>query len=303
MTAEAYVLQYELGGVRPLCKCGCGEITTWTPIRRFWADYVHGHRAWGRKCSEEAKKKIGAKNSVLMKKYFDDNPEIAKKRSESMVAAMTPEMHAARIQKSNATYASMTAEDKEKFREHTKRIWIDFAEKMYEGKKKAGQTYHERFEAGEYDFTERNEKISASIIKRYQEGGFAWCKGQYTSTKMNRTYNYRSSFEHKYMMILDRDPSVVMWTYETIRVRYELDEINHMYLPDFLVIFDSCKTEIHEVKPSTVCSTPMNVAKFDAGTLHAVDLGWEFRVITEKDISSLYKIFVGDDTLEETALL
>lgn len=71
-SVEEYLLRHEYGGIRPKCKCGCGQETQFT---RSWGmcfkDYIHGHHAVGHVVTKEMRKKIGAKNSVnVTNKYL-----------------------------------------------------------------------------------------------------------------------------------------------------------------------------------------------------------------------------------------
>lgn len=45
-----------------LCKCGCGNPTTWNRWKKRWNQYIHGHhKPWlGKQHSEATKKKISA---------------------------------------------------------------------------------------------------------------------------------------------------------------------------------------------------------------------------------------------------
>lgn len=52
INAEETYIEYVIGGIKPMCKCGCGEITNFLSIEKGYVDYVRGHAArvnnnWG----------------------------------------------------------------------------------------------------------------------------------------------------------------------------------------------------------------------------------------------------------------
>ena len=52
VNAEQTYIDYVLSGVRPICKCGCGETTNFLSIEKGYVDYIRGHAArvnnnWG----------------------------------------------------------------------------------------------------------------------------------------------------------------------------------------------------------------------------------------------------------------
>ncbi len=61
---EQYVLEYELNGKHPLCLCGCGQRTDFTPSHGTgFKSYVNGHNWVGKSRSEENKEKLRKINS------------------------------------------------------------------------------------------------------------------------------------------------------------------------------------------------------------------------------------------------
>lgn len=119
---------------------------------------------------------------------------------------------------------------------------------------------------------------------------------------------YRSSWECKMMVWLDKNPSIVSWASEELIISYKspVDGRWHRYFPDFLVKMRSkdgkLKTMIIEVKPKNQSQPPqpqkrvtkryinevatygINQSKWKAATEYCLDRGWEFRVITEDDL-------------------
>jgi hypothetical protein len=119
---------------------------------------------------------------------------------------------------------------------------------------------------------------------------------------------YRSSWEHKLMRYLDENTNVIEWGSEEIIIPYvsPLDNKYHRYFPDIVAKIrlpnNSIKTLILEVKPAGQTQEPkiptrktkkfitevttwaVNQAKFSAARAYAEERGWEFRLITEKEL-------------------
>jgi hypothetical protein len=119
---------------------------------------------------------------------------------------------------------------------------------------------------------------------------------------------YRSLWERRVMTWLDDDPNVLEWSSEELVIPYisPMDNRVHRYFPDFSVKVRSKSGEIKkmvvEVKPEKQTKPPVkkkkvtrgyiteiatwgvNEAKWKAATDYCLDRGWEFKIITEKEI-------------------
>ena len=118
-----------------------------------------------------------------------------------------------------------------------------------------------------------------------------------------RNIVYRSSWEYKFMLCCDQTRSVTEWGSEEIAIPYisPLDGKRHRYYPDFYVKVSKKKYMV-EVKPSRQTKEPktqrkhtkryitevvtwsINKAKWKAATEFCRDYGWEFMLITEKEL-------------------
>lgn len=275
-TYKDYILKWKYNNTKPLCKCGCNRETSWNVASKDFTEYVHGHHAWGRKKSDEEKRKIGRKNSVNMKRYYSENKDEALKKVALMNAAHTPETEKKRIESTKRTYENMTQEEKEKFSIHAKKLWSESRDTMIEAHDKATETFKNRAENGEYDFEERNQKISESITQRYLDGGFEWSRGTYQSTKTGKSIHYRSSWELELATILDNDPNVKTWEYEWESIPYTIDGVTKNYIPDFHVEMMSGQHRFIEVKPENLTQTQMNLAKEGAAREICKKRGWSY---------------------------
>ena len=118
---------------------------------------------------------------------------------------------------------------------------------------------------------------------------------------------WRSTWERKVMDWLDQSESVVYWSSEELVIRYynPIDNKIHRYFPDFIVKVKrkdgTVMTHVLEVKPEYQTKEPVrkrktqkfineyvtytiNQSKWKAATEFCKDRGWEFRILTEKNL-------------------
>lgn len=120
---------------------------------------------------------------------------------------------------------------------------------------------------------------------------------------------YRSGWELKLMMTLDKHPDVLEWSSEEIVIPYRspIDGKVHRYFPDFFVKKKNVDGKIeqvlievkpkHQTKPPLVQKTKtqkptkrylnevktwgINEAKWKAAVNYCADRGWKFQIFTE----------------------
>ena len=118
---------------------------------------------------------------------------------------------------------------------------------------------------------------------------------------------YRSSWELRVMKYLDDNPSVIWWASEELPIPYysPVDKKKHRYFPDIISQMKlkdgKVMTYIIEVKPDRETRPPtqkkktkrfiqesityvINECKWKAATEFCKDHGWEFKILTEKDL-------------------
>lgn len=119
---------------------------------------------------------------------------------------------------------------------------------------------------------------------------------------------WRSTWELRTMKYLDETSSIVEWSSEEIIIPYisPVDGRRHRYFPDFLIKVkqkdDTVKTYLLEVKPYNQTKEPkvqsrktkkyltevmtwgVNSRKWEAAREFCADRGWEFKLITEKEL-------------------
>jgi hypothetical protein len=118
---------------------------------------------------------------------------------------------------------------------------------------------------------------------------------------------FRSSWELKVMQWLDLSENIVWWSSEELAIKYynPIDNKIHRYFPDFIIKVTkkdkTTMTYVVEVKPEHQTKQPVkkkktqrfinesvtyiiNQSKWKAATEFCKDHGWEFKILTEKDI-------------------
>ena len=118
---------------------------------------------------------------------------------------------------------------------------------------------------------------------------------------------YRSSWELRAMKWFDEQPNIIWWSSEELFVPYRspVDQQMHRYFPDFVVRLRQVNgkevTMMLEVKPEKQTQMPVqkrqtkkflqevatyavNQEKWRAADLFCKEHGWQFKIITEKDL-------------------
>jgi len=118
---------------------------------------------------------------------------------------------------------------------------------------------------------------------------------------------FRSLWERRIMIYLDNNTNVISWASEELAIPYVSPEDNriHRYYPDFIVKARRNNQIVHmiwEVKPhyqtvepkkkkrntkhyiTEVMTYAKNTAKWEAARKFCEDRGWEFQIITEKEL-------------------
>ncbi len=119
---------------------------------------------------------------------------------------------------------------------------------------------------------------------------------------------YRSSWEKIFMNWADRNSKIVSWQSEEKALWYNdpVTKKKRRYFPDFIIMFErdgKMITEMIEVKPKAQVDGPnpnpkrrtaawvnqvktylTNMAKWEAAAKVCEDRGWNFRLVTEKDL-------------------
>lgn len=133
---------------------------------------------------------------------------------------------------------------------------------------------------------ETREKLSRATIQQYINGfdpKTAHVSGEHFSTKCDKIFWFRSSYEKKAFMKLDADDTVLSYEYESTVVEYAnpVKGINGSYLVDLLVYYKDGTKKLIEVKPNAWLKDPVVEAKIVAAYEYAINHGMAFEVWEE----------------------
>ena len=135
----------------------------------------------------------------------------------------------------------------------------------------------------------------------------SYVQGQYKPLNPNKyvgTYPiiFRSSWEHKVMVMFDTNPNITNWASESLKIPYQNPFTGKytVYVPDFVVTYVDAKgnqkAEIIEVKPAketfleqaksqqAKAAVALNTFKWAAAQAFAKHHGMTFRVMNEGNI-------------------
>ena len=97
---------------------------------------------------------------------------------------------------------------------------------------------------------------------------------------------YRSMWERRFMLYCDRSPKILKWSSEELHIPYISPKDNkyHNYYPDFVIETHDGRTIVVEIKPWYQRKYKVNVAKWDSAKEYCDQNGYEFVVLTEKEL-------------------
>jgi hypothetical protein len=114
---------------------------------------------------------------------------------------------------------------------------------------------------------------------------------------------FRSSWELRMFEHCDNSHNVKYWGSECVIIPYMLDQKIHRYYTDLLIVLNDGKRVVIEIKPLKQTKPPRktkkksrttllyenelyrkNLAKWNAAKEWCRKKGWEFKILTEKDI-------------------
>ena len=131
------------------------------------------------------------------------------------------------------------------------------------------------------------EKSTATKVQMMLDGTLApYVRGiqqEHLSPKVGRVW-CRSSFEKRYVELLDADDDVVTYEVEPLALPYAFNGTVHSYLPDYIVTYSSGKRTLVEVKPKRLVDQPKNVAKRLAAQVWCEQNGIGFATVTENEL-------------------
>jgi len=109
-------------------------------------------------------------------------------------------------------------------------------------------------------------------------------EGYYESTKMKKSFHYRSGYEIRIYECLDSDVEVTSFDVEPFEIPYIHKGKAHKYIPDLIVRYNDGHVEVLEIKPASQTLLEVNQDKWYAANSACQTRGWNFVVITEVGI-------------------
>jgi hypothetical protein len=221
----------------------------------------------------EEKRRIACIGKIPWNKEMKMSNDFKKKISEAVSG------------KKNSQYGrKMTNEEKEQCHIryfttgiNTMRKWLSSPEGQKTREKSLKTTTSEDFKC----------KCSRLMTQRILDGKFnpkTRGHGLHIISTKGGSFTTKSTYETKYVEILEHDENVLFFKYEPSRIEYIIDGIRKLYIPDFLV-FRVDRIELVEVKPSKLINIGRNPAKFEAAERYCIGEGFDFVIITEVDLT------------------
>lgn len=102
--------------------------------------------------------------------------------------------------------------------------------------------------------------------------------------KSGKMIHCESSIERDYVRILDFDVNVLNVIFQPIMIPYSYKGKLRKYYPDFKVITTEGDVWLVEVKSHDKLHRPENITKYIVGKLCCERKGWDYPVVTEKEI-------------------
>jgi hypothetical protein len=107
--------------------------------------------------------------------------------------------------------------------------------------------------------------------------------GKELITKKGGKFRTRSTYETKYVEILENDADVISFQYEPLYIEYECNNLKRNYIPDFIVKYVN-RNELVEIKPIAFVNEIKNTSKLSAARQFCMVNNLSLVIITEKDL-------------------
>lgn len=265
LSSEDLYLSVIAGGIKPTCKCGCGETTSFISLQKGYNEFKQGHVSrvknnWGH--NEAAFEK-----SLKTRRKMWESGEIkgwcaGLTKEDPRVAAIVEKMNTP--ERSQKIAKSLTG--KRKSDSHRKKISEIMTAYWSNEDNRSKQSLRQ-----------------AECVKNGMITKATRVHGYYAnSKKSSQNLYYRSMFELNTIIHLEENTSVVSYTFEPYRIEYLYEGHTRHYIVDCLVEYNDGRKVIIEIKPNCYLRHPKNQTKFLAAAKFAQENGFTFEVWTEK---------------------
>jgi hypothetical protein len=113
--------------------------------------------------------------------------------------------------------------------------------------------------------------------------------GRFPSVKMRRMVAFESSIERDYLYLLDYERNIEWFEEQPLTIEYEHNDRALRYTPDFHIV-EMGQNVLVECKPHPLVDKDENHRKFRAARTWCVDRGWRFRIVTDQDIRTGFRL-------------
>ncbi len=113
--------------------------------------------------------------------------------------------------------------------------------------------------------------------------------GKFPSLKMQRMVSFESTLELDYLHLLEYEQEVNWFEEQPLTIGYEYEGESHHYTPDFHLVRLS-QDWLIECKPNKFVDTEENQRKFSAAGTWCEGRGWFFKVVTDEELRSGYRL-------------
>lgn len=218
--------------------------------------------------------KESSRTASLGKVPWNKGGELSEETKAKISAATSGE--------NNSQYGrGMTEEEKEKWRKaffsngiHKIREWLQSDDGKTHLKKTTAATQTPEFRRAQ------SERMAQAILDGRLYNNTRG-HGSHLVTVKGGSFYTKSTYETRYVAILEADDNVKSFVYEPLRIPYEFGGQQLYYIPDFLVEYCDGHEELVEVKPAKLVDLPKNRAKISAGKQFEID----FVVVTEDELN------------------
>lgn len=168
------------------------------------------------------------------------------------------------------------------------RVWTDAQRAAVSARTKGKKIHTEAFKQAladrnrtrEYTHSEATKaKISASSVWKLKKGDYRYLG--WALTKKAGWVGYRSTWELRALELLDADPAVSGFQYESFSVPYVWEGHPRRTMPDYKLTLADGRVRVVEVKPKGYMQSPKEIAKREAATLFCAEHGWVYETWTE----------------------
>jgi hypothetical protein len=113
--------------------------------------------------------------------------------------------------------------------------------------------------------------------------------GRFPSAKMGRMVAFESLLERDFIYLLEYDRSVEWFEEQPLSIEYVQEGKRLQYTPDFHLL-EHKQHVLVECKPTRFVETEENHRKFAAARVWCGECGWEFRIMTDQQIRSGFRL-------------